>query len=183
MTYKLSGFEVSNEVQKMVDEILNVTEKKYFSALVVGWRESSYNDLFHNLKIAGYTDIEVIDIYKPNVEKYKLEGVRGIDAREMDVRNAYAVYGEESKDVVIFQHGPEHLEKDEGFEVIAELKKMAKAYVVIETPISSHQDDLFGNPNEQHLSEWKRNDYNTLGFVTSPGENGRHIIGIWMKPE
>jgi len=191
MSYKFDGFPIQNEqMQEWIEDIANIDKPKdasnyYQSALIVGWREATYNSIFHSLFNCGYKEIVLIDIFKPNIEKFMTEGVKGVRAKVMDVRDVLEKFGEERFDLIVWAHGFEHLEMNDSLNTINDLKKIAKYYLMGETPAGDwcSQDEMYGNVHEVHHSIWEEEDFHRLGFITTSGEEDKHIIGLWKKNE
>lgn len=56
----------------------------------------------------------------------------------------------------------EHIERQEGLDLIEKLKKKASNIIII-TPIRvSQQDDIFGNKYEKHVSEYNITDFEDM---------------------
>jgi len=182
MTYQLIDFPIPEGMQDTVDCILNRNGENHRRALVVGWRQPSYNEIFYELKKAGYIDIVLIDIFKPNIELFKTYGVRDVIALTLDVRDSLSAFGEDSFDLIVFSQGPEHLYLQDAFSLIHDqFKRMAK-FILIETPLGIYpQEAILGNEHEKHLSTWYFKDYTLLGFTACYGENDKHIIGLWCR--
>jgi hypothetical protein len=67
----------------------------------------------------------------------------------------------------LWQHGPEHVSKDEAIKTFERLNPYFK-YMMIETPHGvNHQDEMYGNVYEKHISHWTFEDYINLGFKST----------------
>ena len=124
----------------------------------------------------------MIDIYPPNIELFQQQKFAEVTPYVLDVRKSLENFGQNSFNLIVFSQGPEHLEKNEAFHLINSQFKRMSTYIIIETPRGEYpQDELYGNEAEKHLSTWDYDDFHGLGFITSPGEKEKHIIGIWKK--
>lgn len=129
---------------------------------------------------AGYT-IDVIEIFPDNV--IQLSNVQWIKRLiEGDIRlfDPYMTY-----DLVVFWHGPEHLEKDEVLALLDKMKTYANA-IIFATPNGRYnQGPEYGNPAENHASTWYADDFTRLDMIASaignPDEENGNIVAYWMK--
>jgi glycosyltransferase involved in cell wall biosynthesis len=85
----------------------------------------------------------------------------------------------------------EHLTKERGLELIEEIKKITKDYIILLTPLfwtNNHENVnnpkmwSYGNLYDGHLSLWTVEDFNNLGFrrisLRVPYDNARYYFGI-----
>ena len=84
-------------------------------------------------------------------------------------------------DVIIFWHGPEHLEGREIPPVLESLERLSRLYVILGCPWGSFpQKDVGGNPYEEHKCSLYPDDFKVLGYKTStikkPDKRGGHIL-------
>jgi glycosyltransferase involved in cell wall biosynthesis len=88
-----------------------------------------------------------------------------------------------SYDVVLLVDVLEHFTKEEGLDVIRELKSHSRKCLVISTPLHpSEQEAYLGNEYECHRSRWGPMDFAEHDFsyqVLPLGDNGAQIITIW----
>lgn len=131
---------------------------------------------------AGYT-IDVIEIFPDNVAQ--LANIQWISRLiEGDVRlfHPYFVY-----DLVVFWHGPEHLEADEVPGLLEKMKTYAKAIIFASPNGRYEQGAEYGNDAERHASTWYLEDFVRLDMVASaigdPDEENGNIIAYWMREE
>ena len=150
--------------------------------MIIGWRDSVYNKIFENLIEAQYKNIVLIDIFKQNIINFKNEK-KNIKYFVADVRNSLNIFSKNSFDLICWQHGPEHLEKQESVNIIEnQLKIISKNYILLESPLGEfNQDEMYGNIYEKHLSSWSEEDYQNMKFKTAMGEENKNIIALWKK--
>jgi len=66
----------------------------------------------------------------------------------------------EMYDVIYCGDMVEHLSKEKGFELIDKMLAHANRCVIIATPSPApKQDSILDNPHEEHISEWKEEDF------------------------
>jgi hypothetical protein len=68
-------------------------------------------------------------------------------------------------DVVVWWHGPEHIERSELPAVLGRLERTARGMVVLAAPSGrSPQGDAYGNPHERHRAALYPRDFRDLGY-------------------
>lgn len=150
------------------------------SVMLVGWRphDSRYT-FFDWLKTAaGEKLVLVVDAWEPNIRAFRPPWPTVFKYWD-DVRRFRKFMPDWARDCVVWQDGPEHLPKDEA-ELLLKAMKMAFNSIVISTPDGMlEQGPLDGNPYEEHMSAWSREDYVRLGFDVASYSAG--LIGIWVR--
>jgi hypothetical protein len=151
----------------------------YDTVLYIG--VSRYRAMFvESFKRHGY-EIDAIEIFHDNAEYWKAKGVMNhvicADIRTVEIRKNY--------DVVMWYHGPEHVEKEEAIQVLGKLKKYANHLMIVGCPWGqSPQGPEYGNENERHLSTWRLPDFATIGFkvdaIGLPDQKGSNILA-WIQ--
>lgn len=128
--------------------------------LIVGWRSDSgywmFDEYISKLFDMKKSKIAVLDIFEPNLVNFNKYDVIKITSNIKDFHpDTYNM-----KNVgVIWEHGPEHVEKTEAINIINNMKNYAN-FIAIETPrLEYKQDAMYGNPYEEHISEWDFLDY------------------------
>jgi hypothetical protein len=120
--------------------------------------------------------IDVIEAFLPNIiQLYEVRWINNLitgDIREFQPEERY--------DVVMFWHGPEHLEKEEVAPLIVKMKTYADL-VIFATPNGVYdQDEVYGNPHERHLSTWYKEDFEAIGMtadaIGEPDQKQGNII-------
>ncbi len=147
------------------EEFLNISFKnevnemfnKSKSILMVGWRHDS-DKTFVEYLLSQEKELTIVEIYEPNIRSITYNNVNVVCD---DIRKYTPI---KNYDMFLWQHGPEHVSKEEATETFNRLNQYFK-YMVIETPNGyNHQDEMYGNIYEKHISHWTINDYNELGF-------------------
>lgn len=110
--------------------------------LDVGAGEGTY----YNLLKDYFKDIDAVEVYKPNIERYRLKdkyrNVYNVDIKDFK-------YGEKDYDIIIFGDVIEHLEIDEAQEVLKYAYDRCKEMVVA-VPYCYEQGIEEGNIYEIH---------------------------------
>lgn len=89
-----------------------------------------------------------------------------------DVRKLSEIFVDKSFDLVIALDIVEHLEKEEGLELIKQCEKIARKAVIIETPLGyvPQNIDILGHGGHQwqtHRSAWLLKDFSKLGYKSN----------------
>jgi hypothetical protein len=139
--------------------------------------------------------VDVLEAWAKNVDglnrlnaKYKIfNNILHGDVREVPnfFINNFAGESLDMYDVVMFWHGPEHLEIDEIPSVLHGLEFLAKKYVILGCPWGNFpQKDVGGNPFEEHKSVLYPADFAEYGYETrtikKPDKRGGHILA-WKE--
>ena len=115
-----------------------------------------------------------VEAFQPYFEKSKKKGIHSEyvskKIRDLD-------FEDNSFDAVIMLEVIEHLEEQEGLEVLKELEKWARKKVVISTPNGFFpQKVVDNNPMQVHLSGWDVKKLKSLGFLKIYGLAGlKHL--------
>ena len=123
-------------------------------------------------------DIDILEIWKPNVDYLRKTVTWFNDVIEGDVRNIDKVLSKKY-DIIFWWHGPEHIKKTELFMTIQKLENYANKYVVLGCPWGDYpQGEEYGNPYEVHTAAFYEEDFQAYGYKTScvgimdvPGSN------------
>jgi len=160
------------QLLKAVPDIQSYKSILYIGANVV--RQETL-DLFRSEQIT------ILEVWPPNVADLLELGYKVIqgDVRElakMDIGKF---------DVVIWWHGPEHVEKESLPSILKAIKKIARCVAVVACPWGKYkQSEVRGNPYERHLSCLYPKFFEKLGWKTSViGE--KDVIGsnllAWIR--
>ena len=90
-----------------------------------------------------------------------------------DVRNVKEIIKDNSFDIVFCVDIIEHLEKEDGFNLIKDADSIARKLVVFYTPIewSNNEQEVdswgYGNAALDHKSLWKPEDFQDKGYTTA----------------
>lgn len=153
----------------------------YKSLLYIGAKKSRIRmiDLF----ITANYIIDIIEIWPLNIEGLKdFEGIRTII--KGDVRNVSEM-NLASYDVVMWFHGPEHVQEKELYKILDDLKKISKKLIVTACPWGIYkQGKARGNIHEQHLSYLYPEFFKELGWeINTVGREdvkGSNLLA-WQK--
>lgn len=103
-----------------------------------------------------------VDIYQPYLDQARRYGFYD-ELRRCDFREPLP-FADREFDVAVCCEVVEHLRREEGVQLIQELKRIAKM-VIITTPNGYHmQGELDANPFQKHLSGWYVRDLQRMGF-------------------
>lgn len=125
---------------------------KFKTLLYVGANKDRIEmlDLFHDW---GY-EIDVLEVWPPNVEELKKLDQQHDIFREIicgDIMDCMLDVHYGPYDVVMFWHGPEHIKKKFLSELIFNMERLAKHFVIMAAPIGKYeQGEVNGNPHEIH---------------------------------
>ena len=106
-------------------------------------------------------DVQIMEIWEQNVDglRSRFPNIIQGDIRDLKIPKA---------DVVMWWHGPEHVEKKELPNILTALQKQANHHAVISCPWGTHeQGTSYGNPHENHISTLYPNFFENLGWKTS----------------
>ena len=105
-----------------------------------------------------------IDIFEPSIEKSRKKNIHN-EYYKMDYSNVEKVIKESSFDCVLASDFIEHLEKEEGYNLLRIMEKLAKKKVIIFTPNGFFKTkELDGNPWQVHKSGWTTEEMKDLGY-------------------
>jgi SAM-dependent methyltransferase len=105
-----------------------------------------------------------IDSFAPSIEKSQAAGIHN-EYVLMDVMELSGKFPENSFDYVVALDLFEHLEKNEGYRLIAMMEKIARKKIVIFTPNGFQKQSEFDcNPRQVHLSGWKVDEMRGMGY-------------------
>lgn len=129
----------------------------------------------YGLLAREYTDV-MNDCYRKEDWKVKIVGIEVFEPYLTDVhRHIYdeIIIGNAidildnlpSFDVVLAADIIEHFPKEEGLIFLDKLMKVTSKRLIITTPgYKFPQGELFGNPYEEHKSNWRKDDFASRGF-------------------
>jgi hypothetical protein len=156
--WKLDNFKPLNPKQRWDQLIRNVPEiKEGKTCLYIGARKNRFQ-FEHQLKTLGYS-ITVLEAFQPNVEYLRSMGKEVIEA---DITK----YETGRKwDLVMWWHGPEHINRLLLPGTVKKLEKMANKFIIMGCPYGyCKQDALHGNEYEIHRSALYIEDFLYLGY-------------------
>lgn len=117
------------------------------------------------------------DIFEPSIQKSK----------KMKIHDEYKIgnllkmnkyFKPKSFDTVVALDVIEHFEKNDGWELLKQMEKVAKKKVIIFTPFGFTQQHPYdGNPYQIHKSGWRVNDFSRRGYKAYGFRGLRFIRG------
>lgn len=134
----------------------------------------------------GYK-IDVLEIWPKNVEKLKKLNAQVSVFRDIilgDIRNCGSSFNN-TYDVSVWWHGPEHVEKHEFPQALKHLEERTKRLVILGCPWGDYsQGPVKGNVYEIHKSVFYPKDFEELGYTTKTlkknGKRGSNILA-WKE--
>ena len=97
-------------------------------------------------------------------------------------------FGDKSYDYVIMMDVIEHLEKNNGFKLIEEAKRIARKGVFLLTPmwwqtneqnVNNPKSPYYNNHFDLHKSLWTKDDFAGWEIITDKGEFEKYFVGMW----
>jgi len=73
-------------------------------------------------------------------------------------------FKEKSVDVSLACEILEHLPKHDGYLLLNELERVSRSLIIVSSPMGWPQEEIYGNPYEKHISEWKPEEFENLGY-------------------
>jgi hypothetical protein len=94
-----------------------------------------------------------------------------------DVRSTVAALS--TYDLILMCDVIEHIPKEEARDLLRRLSRKARKAILITTPDGYYeQAEVYDNPAERHVSEWKAEDFEPFGRVTSKVSSGVLIVVV-----
>jgi hypothetical protein len=110
----------------------------------------------------------ILEIFEPNVENFKKHAPVA-DRHRITCGNLRDIDTLFDRKFGVFMHwhGPEHLAKDEFLGFLPRIVNSTNRLVILGCPDGQEeQGPAYGNPYEEHISFWSRDDFHQLGFAT-----------------
>lgn len=133
---------------------------KYFidkTVLLIGIGDVSNSYLeFPDMFISnGAKSCEYLEIFEPYIRTKSIVGEKPYKITVGDVRNIKSIFTENSFDVIVWSHGPEHVTFEEFGTVFNDMCYIAKDLIFLAMPYGSHWDKSCdrpknGNEHERH---------------------------------
>lgn len=118
-------------------------------------RKSELNPEIYHLWPTKIDGIEIFEWYRNPVWQVYSNVYIGDALTEIDKLEKY--------DIIYCGDVIEHLTKEAGHKLIEKMLEHCNQWVIIATPSPApYQKPIFGNPNEEHVSEWKLEDFEKL---------------------
>jgi len=159
---QLKAQPIFKKVKRMVDP--KIQQCKSFC--VVGWRYDSSTNIFPLLH--QYGKIHLVETFYLNIQDFKKKGFDYVNTINDDIQNYKQLFKKNEIDCLIWQNGPEHLDKESGMSILKLLPNWFDLVIVesISKPEDHSLGMIFGNPYENRLSEWTIEDYKQLKYKT-----------------
>lgn len=156
-------------------------------AVVVGWRRSRLGDVVEQLLDGpiGVPRVHIVEAWSVNADlantRYRNEPRVVVECAQ--VEEFMACGRLRPTDMLVWLHGPEHVEVTAGVHLITEMQNAGPAAIVLEAPEGTYeQGAIDGNPFEVHRSVWRVSLFEQLGFATARSREGDFTIAVW-RPE
>jgi ubiquinone/menaquinone biosynthesis C-methylase UbiE len=76
----------------------------------------------------------------------------------------YLPFREKSFDICLACEILEHLSKSASRQLLRELERITKRIIIVSTPLDWPQGEIYSNPYERHVSEWKPQELTKYGY-------------------
>lgn len=120
--------------------------------------------------------IEVFEEYVTDLQRLIYDRIYIGDAKE--VIGNLGPY-----DMILICDVIEHFKKEDGLLFLEKVMARVQKAAVITTPAHSYpQGTAYGNPAEEHLSQWVVEDFRRFGHLSSIVSNGILMVGITPAP-
>jgi hypothetical protein len=156
-----------NDLTRRANDLLDFSSGVVYVGLSMNTFMPWPHDSFF-CRLVETTPVTAVEIWEPQIAAYPFQHPN-LQIHLGDIRN-FPMYGERT-DTLVWLHGPEHLDRPEGDELIAKLKEYFAA-VILETPVGIYpQGEIDGNPFQVHRSGWWSQDFRDLGFLSEEFRN------------
>ncbi len=157
---KRHRFRLKTEKQQFKQIIKNIPEiKDSQTILYIGARADSFQIKEYMQKLD--LKITILEIFHPNVVFLRNKGFEVIEADITKYKT------ERQWDIILWWHGPEHIEKSEIFEVLKNLEKIESKAVILGCPWGLHpQNTIYNNIHEIHKCTLYEEDFKSLDYNT-----------------
>ena len=124
-----------------------------------------------NICKANGTETHVLEVFEPNCRELRAAGIDNVTCGDVcDVRSIY----HKPFDVLLWWHGPEHIEKPEAPGVIDGLWQLTAGTLILGCPLGNDPQGIcYGNQHERHLCAWQAEDFIALGFQATVVRDGQ----------
>jgi SAM-dependent methyltransferase len=110
---------------------------------------------------SGFPYLIGVDIWRSHLER--LCALKVYDEL-IRVYVPYFPFREKSVDISLACEILEHLPKSVGYKLLRELERVSRKMIVVSTPLSWPQEEIYGNPHEKHVSEWEPQELIRYGY-------------------
>ena len=105
-----------------------------------------------------------VDAFRPAIEASRRTGLHS-EYRELDIRHIEAAFEPDSFDVVVAFDVLEHLDPEDGLELLASMEKIARYRVIVLTPNGFLRQDVSDrNDLQEHRSGWSAEYLRKCGY-------------------
>jgi SAM-dependent methyltransferase len=157
---------------------ININKSKKLRVLNVG-AGSGYSALAMQLLFFPFKSLTFLDIHEPYLETAKSRDyqAKAVNFVKGDIRN----FNTEEYDLVLMFDILEHLQKNESFEVMRDIKCSQIVFIPLE---KKFRPNVFGAKSQDHLSLWTEDNFKMRGYSTEvlPGfheEMGEVFDALW----
>ena len=164
-----------NGQTKIVYDALSSSNIK--SVLNIGFRDDSDKTIMNHCLVNKKT-WTVLEIWEPNCKTMQ---DMAMDVICEDVRNIKNI--NRTFDAIIWLHGPEHITWDQFLKCRHDIESKANKLVIYQAPIGDYpQEELYGNPYENHVSSLTSSMFSELGYLTiDHTENGERTFSAILQ--
>jgi len=147
------------------------------TVLNIGFRDDSNKTIMNHCITTGKT-WTVLEIWEQNCINM---AAIGIDVINADVRQISKI--QKTYDAIIWLHGPEHILWEEFLVCRKDIEQKANKLVIYQAPIGEYpQEELYGNPYEQHVVSLNSKMFKDLGYQTIDHiENGERTFSAFIE--
>ncbi|MEM2507753.1 MAG: class I SAM-dependent methyltransferase [Nitrososphaeria archaeon] len=110
---------------------------------------------------SGFPYIIGMDIWHPHLKK--LSHIK-IYNELIRVKIPEVPLKDKSVDITLACEILEHLNKNDGYKLLKELERVSRKLIIISCPLDYPQDEIYGNPYERHITEWKPDVFKRRGY-------------------
>lgn len=160
MLRKRHRFWLKTEKQRFKQIIKNIPEiKDSQTILYIGAKNDRFQFKEYLQKLG--LKITILEIFHPNVAFLRNKGFEVIEADITKYKT------EKQWDIILWCHGPEHIEKSEIFKVLKNLEKIASKAVILGGPWGLYpQNAIYNNIHEIHKCTLYEEDFKILDYST-----------------
>ncbi|MBX7139512.1 MAG: class I SAM-dependent methyltransferase [Chitinophagales bacterium] len=122
-----------------------------------------------------------VDAFAPSIEASRQKGIHR-EYYQMNVLEIDKNFDPKSFDCVLALDVIEHQKKEDGFQLLEKMERLARKKVIVFTPNGFvEQGDRFSNPWQVHLSGWNADEFRKRGYKVI-GVNGyKSLRGQYAK--
>jgi len=166
---------------KKIKRLIEPQIQQCKSFCVVGWRYDSGVNIFPYLH--QYGDVHLVEAFSLNIDDFKKKGFDFVKTKHDDIQNYKQIFSKNEIDCLIWQNGPEHVDKESGMNMLKILPNWFDVVIIesISQPEDHNLGMIFGNPYENRISEWNMEDYCQTKYRTIDYHYGIFAIKSNLK--